>query len=84
MPPFQGFLWNFGNVGSMLAVASPLGLTVGYPLCQCALLIGGCWGIFYFKEITERRAIVLFFVSAMVLLSGATLMALFGKCSEDV
>jgi len=40
-----------------------LGLTVGYPLCQCALLVAGLWGIIYFREIKGGIKIGFFFIS---------------------
>ena len=39
-----GIIWNVGNVSSTLASMSPLGLTVGFPLTQCALVVGGILG----------------------------------------
>jgi len=74
----SGILWNCGNLGSIMATASPLGLTVGYPLCQCALLVAGLWGIIYFREIKGGLKIGFFFISAVVLLAGAGLLSIFG------
>jgi len=74
----SGLLWNCGNLGSIVATASPLGLTVGYPLCQCALLVAGLWGIIYFREIKGGIKIGFFFISALVLLTGAGLLSVYG------
>jgi glucose uptake protein GlcU len=77
---FSGLLWNLGNFFSTSASLSPLGLTVGYPLTQCALVIGGIVGIVLFKELRKTRSIIQFALSALLLLlPGCALMALFGK-----
>jgi len=75
----SGLMWNVGNIGSILATASPLGLTVGYPLCQCALLVAGLWGIFFFHEIRGAAKIGFFFLSALVLIGGATMLSIVNK-----
>eukprot|EP01113_Clastostelium_recurvatum_P042841 TRINITY_DN6986_c0_g1_i2.p1 TRINITY_DN6986_c0_g1~~TRINITY_DN6986_c0_g1_i2.p1 ORF type:complete len:371 (+),score=66.57 TRINITY_DN6986_c0_g1_i2:321-1433(+) len=78
LPAFiGGILWNIGNVGSIVATQY-LGLTIGYPLSQLALLVGGLWGMFLFKEITGMPSRVQFFIAAAVLLLGALLLSLFG------
>jgi len=74
----SGLGWNIGNWASIYATTF-LGYTVGFPLSQCALLIGGFWGIVLFKEITGLKRISLFVISAFVLLGGAVLLALFGR-----
>lgn len=75
-----GILWNIGNVCGTYAVMSPLGLTVGYPLTQCALVVAGLWGILVFKELRGWKAILQFTVSTLLfLLPGCALLALFGK-----
>jgi glucose uptake protein GlcU len=72
-----GFVWNLGNFCSIYATLY-LGLTIGFPLTQVALLVAGLYGIFFFKEITSWFAILFFFVSAGVLLGGAALLSVFG------
>lgn len=84
-----GLMWNIGNWASLYALQY-LGYTVGFPLTQCALLLGttrnsllnlsgGFWGIVLFKEITGVRRILLYVVSCLVLISGAILLGLYGK-----
>merc|ERR1712070_941129 len=51
-----GCYWSFGNVTSMFATIY-LGQTIGFPLTQCCLIINGCWGILYYKEIRGIKAI---------------------------
>ena len=62
----------------LAATSSPLGLTVGFPLTQCSLLLGGMWGVLVFHEITQTRRIVAFFVGALILIGGAALLAVYG------
>jgi len=73
-----GLMWNIGNGASIYATNS-LGFTVGFPLAQCALLVGGFWGIVLFKEITGFPRIALYVCGCFVLLGGAVLLALYGK-----
>jgi len=72
-----GILWNVGNVCSIYATLY-LGLTIGFPLTQMALLVGAVWGMVLFKEITRLGAILTFFLSAIVLLGGAMLLSFYG------
>lgn len=73
----SGFGWNVGNWASIYATLY-LGFTIGFPLSQCALLVGGFWGLFLFKEITGVKRILLFVGSCFVLLGGAVMLAVFG------
>jgi glucose uptake protein GlcU len=72
-----GLLWSSGNLFSIYATQF-LGLTIGFPLTQVALVIAGLWGLFFFKEMTETSARIMFFVSALIILSGGVLISLFG------
>merc|ERR1712232_462956 len=74
-----GVLWNMGNICSILSLQPPLGMGVGYPLTQCCILVAGIWGVAYFKEITGSKKIVLFFVFAIILLIGASMLGIFGS-----
>lgn len=76
----SGTLWNLGNFGSLLASFSPLGSTVGYPVTQANLLIAGLLAIFWFKEVKDRRRVLGFFASCCTVITGAVLLANFGKC----
>jgi len=73
-----GLGWNVGNFASIYATIN-LGYTVGFPLSQCALLVSGFWGILLFKEMTGVKRIGLYLVSALVLLGGAILLAVYGR-----
>jgi hypothetical protein len=75
-----GFVWNIGNVCSTLASMSPLGLTVGFPLTQCALVVGGILGIVVFRELRGWKVILQFgLFTFLFLLPGCMLLAIFGK-----
>jgi glucose uptake protein GlcU len=73
-----GLLWSIGNAGATLGTMSPLGLTVGYPLTQVALLVSGLWSILLFREVRGTRNILHFMCAALVVLAGAVLLAVFG------
>lgn len=73
----SGILWSIGNACATLADLQPLGLTVGYPMTQCCLLVGGMWGIFFFGEMRGLKAIGSFFAAALVVIAGAALLGIF-------
>lgn len=75
-----GLIWSIGNAGSTYATLSPLGLTVGFPLTQCALLVAGIWGMTLFREIKGWKPILQFFIAVLLfLLPGCGLLAIYGK-----
>lgn len=76
----QGVLWNIGFVGSTIATNSPLGMSVGYPLTQCSMLIAGLWGVLYYREVTGSKLLAVFGVSGLVLCAGAIFLGLYGEC----
>jgi len=72
-----GTIWNVGNICSINATFY-LGLTIGFPLTQLALLVSGIWGMLLFKEISRMTSIIVFFTSVCILLGGAVLLSFFG------
>lgn len=64
-----GLLLSMGMFGSILSVTY-LGQGVGNSLVQSKILISGMWGICWYKEITERPAIVKWFLSAAITVTG--------------
>lgn len=75
---FAGVLWNLGNVCQVIAQDTynvPYG--TAYPLLQCALLFGGLWGIYWFKEV-QGEAVLFFWVGAVLLVGGVVLLGLYG------
>jgi len=75
----SGMTWNAGNLCSIIAInfyQVPFG--VAYPILQASLIFGGLLGIFVFRELTDRRAIIAFFASALLVLGGAVILGLYG------
>ena len=72
-----GILWSAGNACSIFA-AERLGLSVGWPLVQCQLLVSVCWGIFYYREVTSTASIGLILGGSLVVLAGVALLAQYG------
>jgi glucose uptake protein GlcU len=60
-----GLLLSIAMFGSILSTTY-LGQGVGNSLVQTKILISGLWGIFWYKEITDRRAITNWFLSAVL------------------
>jgi hypothetical protein len=71
---FSGLLWNVSNVLAIYSIPR-IGLSVAYPMLQCALFVAGLWGIFVFKEIRSAAAIGVFFLSGAILIGGAGCLA---------
>lgn len=70
----SGAIWNVANISSLFAISS-LGLAIGFPITQLALLVAVGWGIFYFKEIRKRSSLVKIILGAVLLVIGAFLLA---------
>ena len=49
-------------------------LYLRYPVAQSALLIAVTWGVIYYKEVNERRKIMVFALSAVVVVIGAAVL----------
>jgi hypothetical protein len=64
-----GLLYTFGNLCIIVAVTY-LGQGVGFSLGQLQLLVGGLWGIFFYKEIVGYSTILSWFGSAFLALCG--------------
>jgi len=71
----SGTLFNSGSLSVLVAV-SLIGITTAFPIAQTATLFAVSWGIFYFKEVVQRQGIVRVSVGALVILCGATLLAI--------
>jgi len=71
----SGIIWNAGNICSIFAITG-IGYATAYPILQCALFFAGLWGIFVFKEVTDKNHILAFFCSAFVLFGGAVLLSI--------
>lgn len=71
----SGVVWNIGNLGSLISL-SLIGLSKSGPLSQFATLVAVLWGLFYFKEIRERKHKVQVLAGALILLFGIILLGL--------
>jgi len=69
-----GVMWNAANLTSFIAIAS-LGLAIGYPLTQLAILIAVLWGLLYFKEVTQKKSSLAIYAGAAVVLIGSAFLA---------
>eukprot|EP00746_Dinoflagellata_sp_MGD_P081067 gnl/MRDRNA2_/MRDRNA2_32284_c0_seq1.p1 gnl/MRDRNA2_/MRDRNA2_32284_c0~~gnl/MRDRNA2_/MRDRNA2_32284_c0_seq1.p1 ORF type:complete len:415 (+),score=31.80 gnl/MRDRNA2_/MRDRNA2_32284_c0_seq1:68-1312(+) len=74
-----GFLWNIGNIAQVIAMTNlhmPYG--VSYPILQCGLLFAGIWGIYFFKEVSDGKTILTFWLGAVILIGGVVVLGLNG------
>ena len=67
-----GLVWNAGNVASLYAIQS-VGYGVAYPIMQSSLIVANLWGIFVWREVTEKRTICLIFVFGLIVMAGCGL-----------
>jgi len=72
-----GVGWNIGNWASIYATLF-LGFTIGFPLTQCALLVGAFWGLLLFREISGGIRVLIVVISSFTLIGGAVLLGMFG------
>jgi len=70
----SGTIWNVGNIASFLAVNS-LGLTIGYPLTQLALLFNVSWGLLYFKEASQRKSFAAIYIGVVIVIIGSVFLS---------
>lgn len=71
----SGIIWNIGNLLSVISI-SIIGLAKGQPISLSAVLVGVLWGLFYFKEITQKRKRLQVLSGAIVLLLGVIILGL--------
>ena len=71
----SGALWGGGNVLLNLGLGSGVALPVASSIYQCAVLVGGMWGILWFRELTGAIAVGTFFASAIGVVVGIVLLA---------
>lgn len=72
-----GLFWSAGNFLSIYATMY-LGITVGWPLVQCQLLISALWAVVYYKEVTFGIGATLLVGSSLVVVAGAVMLSVFG------
>jgi glucose uptake protein len=71
----SGTLFNIGSLSVLIAIGL-IGITIAYPISQTATLFAVSWGIWYFKEILQRRGIIRVGIGALLVLCGAALLAI--------
>ena len=74
----HGVIWEVGNVGSMVAAASPLGLALAQPIREAGFFVGMAWGVCLFGEV-RGAALAALIASGCVVLSGIALLASLGS-----
>merc|ERR1712054_659912 len=52
----SGGLWSTGNFCSLYAV-NTIGQGIGYSLIQSSVIVSGCWGIFWYRELKGRPVV---------------------------
>ncbi|CAM6095212.1 unnamed protein product [Calypogeia fissa] len=76
-----GLLWSAGNVSSIYAMQY-LGLALGWPLVQCQLLVSAMWAVFYYEEVSGRKAASILLASCGLVVVGAIMLSRFGTVSH--
>ncbi len=71
----SGLIWNIGNLLSIISI-SLIGLSRGLPITQSASLVAVLWGLFYFKEVTNKKARFQILIGAIILLVGVATLGL--------
>ena len=71
---FAGVIWNGGNLASLYGIEI-LGYAVAYPIMQSSLIIASCWGVFVWKEFTNKYVISFIFMGAITVIAGCALIA---------
>ena len=67
----SGLIYNISNMLSILAI--PLvGYSVAKPILQCSLFFSGLWGIYYFNEMKNPNAVMMFWIGGILLVTGST------------
>jgi glucose uptake protein GlcU len=68
-----GIIQAGGNYMALLTI-SYLGVSLGYPLTQCAIVVATLWGTLFFKEVTTLRGKRFVFSGVTIVLVGAVLL----------
>lgn len=71
----SGILFNLGSLLVLISI-SLVGITIAFPISQTATLFAVSWGILYFKEIARKQDIMRTVLGAVIILSGAALLAI--------
>ena len=71
----SGVLWGTAMLSAIYAV-DYLGLAVGQPLTQLALIIAVLWGLFYFKEIKNKKTVFRVLLGSILLFLAGVILTL--------
>lgn len=71
----SGVIWNIGNLLSLTSL-SLIGLSKMGPIAQSSTLVAVFWGLFYFKEVTSRKAKLQVLIGAIALVVGVITLGL--------
>lgn len=75
----SGTIWQIGNVCQVVAQSYYLlPYAIAYPIFQASLVIAGLLGIFAFHEIKGTSSVSAFFLSALIVVAGSILLAVYG------
>lgn len=69
----SGAMWGAANVFLTLGIQAGINVPVAASMYQAALIVGGLWGVFWFREISGGYSMALFFVGAAALFAGVFL-----------
>ncbi|KAL3683364.1 hypothetical protein R1sor_001386 [Riccia sorocarpa] len=72
-----GVLWSAGNVCSIITTQY-LGMALGWPLVQCQLLVSAMWSVFYYEEVSGKKAASVLLGSCGLVVVGAMMLGRFG------
>ena len=70
-----GLIWNCANVASLYAIQS-LSYGVAYPIMQSSLIVANLWGIFVWKEVTDKKIICVLFAFCFIVMAGCGLITI--------
>lgn len=71
----SGMIWNIGNLLSLISL-SMIGLSKMGPISQSAILVAILWGLYFFKEITQKKKVLQVLAGAFILLGGVVVLGL--------
>ena len=55
-----------------------LGMSLGWPMVQCQILVSSLWAVFYYEEVTGRFDKSLLIGSSALVVSGVVMLSQFG------
>lgn len=68
-----GIILGLGNMTALITIKL-LGLSIGFPLTQLAIVINTLWGVLLFKEVTTTKGKIIISIGILLALAGAILL----------